>query len=260
MGIWPVDSRERSRSCRRVSARSKRKRTLARLRRYREAQSSRVARRAQRKPTRAGHPSRLSDRSLGRCPVANWCQRRTVSGERRGDHGRFWPNRDRAMGRSVQTGASACPRRLDPPASSGVASRLPQQGEGFNAQSGCHDRGVLGRLPGRTRRRVGGAAAGNPDGRRVRCELRGEARVSNVSATTQRVSCYTPEVAVPRRLDRARRLSGRRQHALPAGASTTGENLGPVRTRRTLGAQPRACSSRTTPSPTSASTRPTRTI
>ena len=76
------------------------------------------------------------------------------------------PNRDLAMGRSVQTRCVRVLRGLDPPASGGVASRPCTAMGRIHAHSGCRDRSVPGRLPGRTCWGLGGpAAAGLP----VRC-------------------------------------------------------------------------------------------
>jgi len=54
--------------------------------------------------------------------------------------------------------------------------------------------------------------------------------VTNVDATTQRTSCYTPEVPYATNLGPAEGYSG---ESACAGASTTGENLGPYPTQAT---------------------------
>ena len=135
------------------------------------------------------------------------------------------PNRDLAMGRSVQTRCVRMLRGLDPPASGGVASRPRTAMGGIHAHSGCRDRSVPGRLPGRARwRLVGPAAAGYQTDAAFAASAAANG-VANVSATTQRVSCYAPEVALSRRADAGRRLPrrrhGRRAPAPPRRARTS---------------------------------------
>ena len=141
---------------------------------------------------------------------------------------RQWPLRPNpALGDGPLSPGPVVPARrgLDLPASGGVASRLRTAMGGIHAQSGCHDRRVLGRLPGRTRRRLGGPP---PQGYQSDAAFAASAAakgVVNVSATTQRVSCYAPETLYLDALlpaDGYLDGGGRRAPAPPRRARTSG--------------------------------------
>ena len=143
-------------------------------------------------------------------------------------------------------------RGLDPPASGGVASRPRTAMGGIHAHSGCRDRSVPGRLPVAP---AGASSAPPPQGYQSDAAFAASAAakgVVNVSATTQRVSCYAPEALY---LDALLPTDGypdeaaRRAPGPPRRARTS------VRTPRKTSPTPR-CASRTTRNRTCASTPP----